>query len=251
MSKNITILGGNGYIGNRCARVLLKNYEYEDIKINIISRNISENKKILDERVIYIIGDALKPEEFKEILLNSTGVIHSIGTLISGNAENYHIINKETCLRPAKIISDLYKEGIIKEKINFVYISAERGLPFPLSLKFGGYIQSKREAENTLCDPVKISGINPIILKPGFVKDSSDRLWSIPLFYAVNLINYIERIILSRISSSIGYYFNLPAAGIELQNLANYAAVGAAGDLDSCIYSNEEMINNKQKFKID
>ena len=140
MSKNITILGGNGYIGNRCARTLLKNYEYEDIKITVISRNIPD-KKIFDERVTYIKGDALKPEEFKEILQNSTGVIHSIGTLISGNAENYHIINKETCIRPAKIISDLYKEGIIKEKINFVYISAERGLPFPLSLKFAGYIQ--------------------------------------------------------------------------------------------------------------
>jgi hypothetical protein len=248
MSKNITILGGNGYVGNRCMKTLLKNYK--DIRINIIARNISEERKISDNRINYIKGDALNPEEFKEILKSSTGVIHSIGTLITSDSEKYNIINKQTCIRPARIISDLYNSGIIKEKVNFVYISAERGLPFPLSLKFGGYIQSKREAEKALCDKEKMFGINPIILKPGFVKDNTDRIWSIPLFYGVNLVNFAEKNILSKVNASIGKTLELPAAGIELEYLARYAAAGAAGDLDKNVYSNDEMIENYQKLKM-
>jgi len=248
MSKNITILGGNGYVGNRCMRVLLKNYK--NININIVARNTAEETKINDNRVTYVKGDALNPEEFKEILQNSTGVIHSIGTLISGNPEKYNIINKETCLRPANLISELFSSGNIKEKINFVYVSAERGLPFPLSIKFGGYIQSKREAERALCDSEKMLGINPIILKPGFVKDNTDRIWSVPLFYGVNLANFAEKNILSKISSTIGESFQLPSAGIELEYLARYAAAGAAGELDNTVYSNDEMIENYQKLKM-
>lgn len=248
MSKNITILGGNGFVGNRCMLTLLKNYK--DVKVNIISRNTAEEKKISDKRITYIKGDALHPEEFKNILIESTGVIHSIGTLISGNSEKYNTINKETCLRPASLINQLFSEGLIKEKVNFVYISAERGLPFPLSMKFGGYIQSKREAEKALCNSEKMPGINPIILKAGFVKDTKDRIWSVPIYHSVNLINFIEKNILTKVNSSIGNTLELPAAGIELEYLARYAAAGAAGELDEICYSNDEMIKNYQKLKM-
>lgn len=247
MSKNITILGGSGYVGNRCMKTLLKNYK--DIKINIVARNIPENKKISDGRVTYIKGDALNPEEFKEILKSSTGIIHSIGTLITGDSEKYNTINKQTCIRPAKVISDLYSNGSINHKVNFVYISAERGLPFPLSLKFGGYIQSKREAEKILCDE-KMLGINPVILHPGFVKDTQDRIWSVPLFYGVNLVNFAEKNILSKIAPTLGKSLELPAAGIELECLARYAAAGAAGDLEKNLYSNDEMNENYLKLKM-
>ena len=247
MSKNITILGGNGYVGTRCMKTLLKNYK--DITINIVSRTAEQGKPISDNRVNYIKGDALNPEEFKDILRNSTGVIHSIGTLINPDPAKYNLINKETCIRPATLINELFAAGEMKEKVNFVYLSAERGLTFPLSLKFGGYITSKRDAEKALCDE-KMAGINGIILKPGFVKDNTDRLWSVPIYHSVNLVRFFENNVLSKVSSSIGDTLELPAAGIELECLARYAAAGAAGDLENNVYSNDEMIENYLKLKM-
>lgn len=239
--KIITVLGGTGYIGKRCVNTLLKNFN--DIKIYIISRK-EERPWKSDPRIVLHRGDALHPEEFEEILLQSTGIIHSIGTLITMQPDNYMMINKESCLRPAKHLNKLLEKEKIDRKTNFVYISAERGLPFPLSLKFGGYISAKRQAEKELLDSEKLQHINPIILRPGFVKDNTDRLWSVPLYHSVNLVNFAENHILSKIIPNIGETMQLPAQGIELDTLSKFASAGAVGNLTKSLYSNDEMINN-------
>ncbi len=248
-SKVITVLGGNGYVGNRCIKTILKNVQ--DVKIYIVSRSGS-NTSIFnnDKRINYIKGDAMNPEGFKDVILESTGIIHSIGTLITMDNNKYHQINKESCLRPAKYANDLLSLSNQNKKINFVYVSAERGLPFPLSLKFHGYIESKRDTEKELLDQNKFSNLNSIILKPGFVKDSHDRKWSVPLYHGVNLVNFAEKNILSKFIPNIGEKLELPAAGIELEILSKYACAGAIGNLDKSIYSNDEMIQDFRNLKL-
>jgi len=248
-AKIITVLGGNGYIGNRCIKTLLRNFN--DLKIFIVSRsykNISQFSG--DKRVGYIKGDAFNPEGFKDVLLESTGIIHSIGTLLTTDNSKYHQINKETCIRTSKYANDLISSSNINKKINFVYVSAERGLPFPLSLKFHGYIESKREAEKILLDQSKNSNLNAIILRPGFVKDNHDRSWSVPLYYGVNILNFAEKNIFDKVIPNIGEKLQLPAHGIELETLAKYACAGAVGNLDKNIYSNDEMIQDVHKLNL-
>lgn len=248
-TKVITVLGGNGYVGNRCIKTLLKNIP--DLKVYAVCR--SDSKTSLfdnDNRVKIIKGDALKPEGFKDVLLESTGIIHTIGTLITTDNNKYFKINKETALTTAKYANEIIGSSNPTKKLNFVYVSAERGLPFPLSLKFGGYLEAKRQAEKELLDTNKFPNLNAIILRPGFVKDNKDRAWSVPLYYGVNLVNFAEKNLLQKIAPGIGEKLQLPAQGIELETLAKYASAGASGRLDKNIYSNDEMIGEVNKLEL-
>lgn len=245
--KVITVLGGSGYVGNRCIKTLLRNYQ--DVKVYIISRSGCDMSLFNhDKRVSAVKGDALNPEGFKDVLLESTGIIHSIGTLITSDNNKYHKMNKETALATAKYANELNSSNA--RKINFVYLSAERGLPFPLSLKFHGYIEAKRQAEQELLDQSKFANLNAIVLRPGFVKDSKDRVWSVPLYYGVNLVNFAEKNLLQKIVPGIGEKLQLPAQGIELETVAKYAAAAAAGSLEKHVYANDEMIRDVQKLKL-
>jgi len=248
-TKVITLLGGNGYVGNRCIKTLLHNIQ--DLKVYVVCRS-NANLSLFnnDKRVSVIKGDALNPEGFKDVLLESTGIIHTIGTLITSDNNKYHKINKETALATAKLANDLIGSSNQSKKLNFVYVSAERGLTFPLSLKYGGYIESKRQAENELLDSNKFANLNAIVLRPGFVKDNNDRVWSVPLYYGVNLVNFAEKNVLQKIMPGIGEKLQLPAKGIELETLAKYACAAATGRLEKHIYSNDEMIENVKNLKM-
>ncbi len=242
MSKVITILGGNGFIGSKCMNTLLKNIP--DIKIYAISRsgNIKypQNKK--DSRVEVIKGDCLNPREFESIIKSSTGIIHSIGVLFTNSNEKYHLINKETCLKVAQIADSSSNKPYI------VYISAMRGIPFPLSLKYHGYIESKRECEQKLLQDFK--NINPVILRPGFVK-SEEKKWTVPIYYGVNLAEMGEKLLLDKMSPTIGEKLQIPSRGIELETLTTFASAGALGLLKSFqIYDNNYMTNEDNKVKL-
>jgi uncharacterized protein YbjT (DUF2867 family) len=243
MSKIITILGGNGYIGSKCANILLKNLK--DVKVYAVSR--TGNLKYLgpkDDRLEIIKGDCLNPSSFEEIIKKSTGIIHSIGVLLTNDNNKYHLINKETCLRVAKEANNLKKD----DKINFVYVSAGRGLPFPLSLKFHGYIESKRECEQSLIND--FTNLNPIILRPGFVK-SNEKLWTVPLYHGVNTCEFIERNLISKIFPGLGDKLQLPTSGIELDDLAHFAVAGALGKLNAGqFYSNDYLKDKHNKVSL-
>lgn len=242
MSRVITILGGNGYIGSKCMSKLLNSFP--NIKINVISRTgaIKYPQNKLDSRVHIIKGDCLNPKEFEEVIKSSTGIIHSIGVLITNSNERYHLINKESCLRVADIANQS------QNKPNFVYISAARGIPFPLSLKYHGYIEAKRECERKLLSDYQ--NINPIILRAGFVK-STEKIWTLPIYYSVNFAEFMEKNLLNKINENIGEKLQLPSRGIELESLTNFACAGALGMLqEHKVYENDYMINEAAKIKL-
>jgi nucleoside-diphosphate-sugar epimerase len=238
MNNIITVLGGNGYIGKRCIEKLLKHNQ--NLKINAICRTgkIDSSNYKFDNRVNVIKGDCLNPQSFLDAIKESTGIIHTIGTLISTDANKYDQLNRQTCIRVAEIANDN------KHNTNFVYISAERGLPFPLSLKFSPYLETKRKCENELLNVY--TNLNSIILRPGFVMDKKDRIWSVPLYYGVNISNFIEENVLNKISNRVGECLQLPAHGIQLDTLAEFAALGALGKLEGKkVYDNSSMIKSK------
>jgi nucleoside-diphosphate-sugar epimerase len=239
MSKVITILGGNGYVGRRCINAVLE--LSDDVKVNVISRSglISSGKVYkYDTNVKFIKGDCLSPESFQDILEESTGIIHSIGALLTtkpdSDPNSYNMLNKESCLRVAQLAN-------LSGKKNFVYLSSAAGLPFPLSLKFGGYILTKREAEAGL---EKMTNLNTVILRPGFVVDATDRVWSVPLKYPVDALNLLDNMVVKKFLPSLSEKLVLPGKSTQLEILAGYAAMGSLGKLKGRVYENEEMIDN-------
>jgi nucleoside-diphosphate-sugar epimerase len=239
MSKHIiSVLGGNGYIGKRIIDTILKLEPNSKIYAICRTGKLDSGNYNFDERVQVVKGDCLKPEPFQDVIKQSTGIVHSIGTLFSFDADKYDKLNRQTCIEVAKIANQN------THNTNFVYVSAERGIPFPLSLKFKPYIDTKRRCENQLIN--EYTNLNTIILRPGFVMDAKDRSWSVPLYYGVNIVNFAEKAILNKISNKIGECLELPAHGISLDTVAHYAASAAVGRLEGKkTYSNEYMLSNK------
>ena len=250
MSKVITIVGGSGYLGKRCIQTFLKSYR--DIKIYAISRNIELNEaKKFDDRVEFIRGDALNPDSFAAYLKKSHGVIHTVGKLISleppTSDSSYNKINYETVMNIAKICEGSSE----KERKNFVYISAERGLMFPLSLIFGGYIESKRKAEEKLLK--EFPKLNTVILRPGLITDMKERPYLTPLSIAFDLTHLVEKKLVDNILPNAGQKLGLPASSIQLDTLCLYACAGTLGKLNQKIYSNDYMndLNNIKNINFD
>jgi nucleoside-diphosphate-sugar epimerase len=245
MMKTITIIGGSGYLGNRCIKTLLNNSS--NIKIYAISRNIELHKTTtFDERVKFVRGDALNPENFKDFISKSDGIIHTVGKLLTceppSSDLSYDKVNYETAMKVANIANDS------KSKKSFVYISAERGLMFPLSLAFSGYIDSKRKAEAKLMK--EFPNLKTFILRPGLITDTKERPYLTPLSIAFDTFNYLEKNVLDKLIPNIGNKANLPAGSIELDTLAIYAAAGSLGKLDEQIISNDYMkdLSNLRKI---
>lgn len=241
-NKFITVLGGSGYVGKHCIYKLLKNTSHKVISISRSGKIDLSIYKDLNEqhlsRLENIKGSALKEIDIKDSLLKSSGVIHSIGTLISLKKDNEEGSYKKMCYETAFIPSEILKNNNKREKTNFVYISAERGLTFPLSLLFDGYIKYKREAEKCLLEN---QNINAYILKPGVICDPKIRSWSVPLYKGVNILNNIEKNILPK-NLNLGECMNLPSQGTMLDILADYAVKGASGELEKNIYKANELI---------
>lgn len=250
--KVITIVGGSGYLGRRCIQTLLNNCS--DIKIYSISRNIElHNMNKYDDRVEQIKGNALNPDSFSPYIQKSTGVIHTVGKIFSTEPPtsdlSYNKVNYESAMKIAKLTNDLSLTN--NSKKNFVYISAERGLVFPLSLAFSGYVDSKRKAEEKLLKD--FPNMNPCILRPGLITDMKDRPYLYPLSILFDMGHCIEKNVIESLSPNLGKRLNLPAGSIELDTLAIYACAGALGKLDEKIYSNDIMrnLNNLKNVRLD
>jgi nucleoside-diphosphate-sugar epimerase len=241
MNKHIiTVLGGNGYIGKRCIDLLLKSNKISKVYCICRSGKIDSTNYHFDpSRFTIVKGDCMNPEPFADIIKESTGIIHSIGILLTNDAQKYDDFNRKTCINVANIANDN------KHKTNFVYISAERGIPFPLSLKYGGYITAKRKCEEELLN--KYTNLNTVILRPGFVVDQRDRSWSVPLSYGVNLVNFVEKSLFDKVFP-LGEKLQLPAHETQLSTLAHYAASGALGNMEGKIYPNSYLLD-PQNYK--
>lgn len=245
MSKIVTVFGGTGFIGRRIIKKLLE--QTPNIKIYSISNNPGYHHLDQDKRTEYLKGNALQPEQFKDILEKSDAIVHSIGKLLTNNQE-YMKINYETCIRIAEVANNNNYHNNDNLKKIFVYISAERGLSFPLNIPFSGYIESKRKAEKELISRFK--NIKPIILRPGMVYDAKERASLFPLYSMSNVINCAEKTFLDKILPNKGEKLGLPPAGIELEALASFAAAGALGKLKYTVYSNDYMNKIENLIKI-
>ena len=240
MSKIVTVLGGTGYVGKRIIQeVLIRGGS--TIKVFSVSRRGTDpSNKSIDSRLEYIKGDCLSPSTFEDVIKSSNSIVHSVGVLITNkkSEENgsYNMVNKESCLRVANLANSFASSS---NKKNVIYVSASRGLPFPLNIYFGGYFKTKLECEEELR---KLNNINAIIIKPGFVKDAKDRWWSVPLGVGTDLLSVIDQNVVKKLNPNASDYLSLPTKSIQLEIVARYCAEGALGHLELRDYLNDEML---------
>lgn len=255
--KKITLLGGSGYVGRSCIKNIVK--LDSNCLINVVSRSDKLDLKSLDigedvNRIKLIKADALHPETFKQELIESTGIIHSIGVLLSLKSNNdpksYYstefltaknaidcILNNKSSLNPIEPMS----------KRNFVYISADRGLPFPLSLAFNGYIKYKREAEKYIFN--HIDEFKPYILRAGVITDNNQKPFLYPIEKGSIIINKIEENILNRFIGKSITEKMIPSYPTKLDHIGLLAAKGALGLINDDYGLEEKNVYNSKEIK--
>jgi nucleoside-diphosphate-sugar epimerase len=211
--KPILVIGGNGYVGSSiCWYAATKG-------IKIISMSRSTKPKYpgpWDSAVEHLQGDAFKPETFKDILPNVSGVIHTVGTLIDSRTPlklndryegSYEQVNRDAALSVIKTLQST------STPVPFVFLSAAKGW-----FMLPGYIETKREVETFLSSASP--SIPYTILRPG-VMVSASNMKLFTASYLVDLFYYQGQLLKSIGLSSAPSCF--PAKTLPLELVAEAA----------------------------
>jgi len=238
--KKALITGSSGYVGNYTLKYMAQ--QCPDWFIYGMSRTgkmrDEEVKKL--SNVQFMKGNCLLPETFEHKLNNIEAVIHAVGILFENKKDasrTYSAVNRDTCIDMAKELNRV--SGERNEKRRFVMISSEKGLPF-----MPGYLESKREAEDYLLN--ECPNLDVHILRPGFIWNSRERVWSMPVKYIVDaawaadhyLLKYIPP--LSNMADPL-----IPARSVELETVAHVAIQCAIGRFKERIYTNQMLLDEE------
>ena len=147
VKETVLLLGGTGFIGRNIIDYILKNKEYSNYKIVVLSRNFQRD---IDESIEYVTGDYAD----KSVLIrlfskwNFTKVFHcatSTTPLTSGN----------------NILSDI--NGNLIATIGLLDVMRDFGCKYILYLSSGGAVYGEKNlekiSENDICEPLSSYGV--------------------------------------------------------------------------------------------
>jgi len=180
--RTLCILGGNGFVGSAIASQAVD----LGAKVYCVNRSGKLNAPApWVEKVTWVKGDAMSPNDFSAVLEESEAVVHSIGALFDssitkfrrpGAEGTYEHMNRET----AKSIGQKLNE--LKGNKKMVYLSASKSIPF-----IPRYLTTKIEAEDFLFD---LSDVRTSVLRPGVIS-SDEKLTKKFIKYPVNIYSSI------------------------------------------------------------
>jgi len=205
--KSVFIAGSTGYLGTRLAKSLLdRGYE-----VRALARAGSESKAPSGCSVL--VGDALKPETYRESI-NADTFVHLIGVAhpSPAKAELFRTIDL-----PAAIASiDAAKYADVR---HFVYLSVAHPAPV-----MKAYIETRVKAEEHLLS----SGMNATIVRPWYVFGPGHR-WAyalIPFYKICELIPASREgalrcglVTLNQMIAALTHAVETPATGIRYFNV--------------------------------
>ena len=225
--KKVLVTGSSGYVANYLILTLAKKYPQTAI-IGMSRSGVARTPAIMDQypNVEYLKGDCLAPESFKDVMQDVDGCIHTVGVLVEGKDPKltYAAMNRDTCVNTAKVFND---HASAEAKRNFVMVSSAKGPP-----GLPGYLSTKIEAENYLLN--ECPNINPYIVRPGFIWNKEHRGWSVPLYYATELLYQINEKVMKKAGPLHGPTdFLFPAKPTKLETVGHFCIESVMGNLDS------------------
>ena len=145
-----------------------------------------------NSKIDWLVGDILTPQKHLEQINSADIIIHTIGTLFDtsvtkgtqpGGVGTYEQVNRDTLV---SLLAHLQSPKRI------IYLSSASSPPF-----IHRYLTTKHEAEELLL----ASQHDGYSLRPGFIFDAKQRVWSIPIKHAISLWSkiypYAHRIVIS------------------------------------------------------
>lgn len=245
MGKKIMVTGSSGYVGNYIIKTLAK--KHPDILVIGMSRSglAREPETAKLSNVEYVKGDCLEPESFREHLTDVDGVIHCVGTLIEKKNNpklTYNAMNRDSTINVAAELQDIAEHK--GEHRTFVLLSSEKAPPF-----LDAYMTSKLEAEEFLMK--ECPNLKTTVVRPGFIVDKTDRWWSIPLSWGVDMAWWLGENVNKKLPFGAYLDFLYPAKSVQLRTVAHFCNEGALGNLgDSKIIKNEGLIQYEVEHRI-
>ena len=234
-TKAILVTGGSGYVGSFILKTLAARFP------NYTLFSISRSGNVRDSAVGKITqlktlkGNCLEPSTFEDVLKECDGVIHSVGTLVGqgkgSDPGSQQSLNRDSCIRVAELFDRLSTQ---EQRKRFVMISSEKGPPF-----IDDYIMYKREAENFLINDLK--NVSCTIVRPGFITSVSERAWSIPLKFGVDLAYLMNDKVFKNLPGGGMLDYFTPARSISLDTVADAAIQAVNGDVDVEMITNENL----------
>ncbi|KAI7816433.1 hypothetical protein BC939DRAFT_469168 [Gamsiella multidivaricata] len=209
LAKKLLVVGGTGGVGFQvCKLAVARGWD-----VTSLSRRgkptMTEATKAdfvapqgWTQKVNWAKGDSLEPNSYKDTIVGTNAVVHTVGLLLEDNYKE--ILHSQSLNDLTKNVQSTFrgqnpldtsktpKSGLTYEKVNrdtaitvaneagkagvdsFVYISAAFSPPMVPNR----YITTKREAEHALL--THPSGFRPIIFRPGFLS-TPERPITLPL----------------------------------------------------------------------
>ncbi|KAF8932845.1 hypothetical protein EDD21DRAFT_380425 [Dissophora ornata] len=209
LAKKLLVVGGTGGVGFQVCKVAVaRGWDVTSLsrrgKPTMTETNMSDfvAPQGWTQKVNWAQGDSLDPSSYKEAIVGTNAVVHTVGILLEDNykevlhSQSFEDLTKniQSAIRGSNPLDTgkKPKSGLTYERINrdtaitvaneagkegvdtFVYISAA----FPPPMVPNRYITTKREAEHALL--TNTTGFRPIIFRPGFLS-TPERPITLPL----------------------------------------------------------------------
>ncbi len=153
MNKRLVVTGGDGFVGRHVCRIAVA-HGHQVVSISRSGRGDVQGDWA--DKVEWISGNVLVPEEWRHHLEGADAVIHCVGIMREQprKGQTYERVNADS----TEIVGwEAEHAGVSR----FVFMSADT----PRQVVPNGFIEAKRRAERSL----RRSPINESILRPSFV----------------------------------------------------------------------------------
>lgn len=155
----IIVFGGNGYVGSHICQQALKQ-GFQVVSVNRSGRPAHLQGPWLND-VDWVMGDALKPETYKDLLPGASAVITTVGTFGTND-----VMYKVCGTANIEIFNAAADAGVGGASFISVHDYKFAGAWHMQDFLLKGYFQGKRDAEKVLFERFPASGV---ALRPSFI----------------------------------------------------------------------------------
>ena len=239
--KKVLVTGSSGFVADYVMRELSRRVPH--LKIIGMSRSgVSRHPELMGDfpNVTYFKGNCLHPEEYKDILQDVDGLIHSVGSIVedTSNPElTFKAMNRDSAVNMARDFNAISTE---EEMRKFVLISTAEA---PLMQE--EYLRAFREAEDYVTS--KCPKLDVTILRPGYIWSKDFKQYGYD--EQQSLTPFFRKIMEVMVGSDLPYLFGSETPN-NLETVGHFACEGVLGNLDEKLICEHHMLKYDDDNKV-
>ncbi|CAM0136956.1 hypothetical protein VKS41_007553 [Umbelopsis sp. WA50703] len=208
MPNHRLIIIGKGLVASSIAKQAASTTRYGSV--TLVSRNKpTQEMDQLPNKVSHVQGNALYPSPFSDTIRAASAVVSTVGTIKdekNNEDGSYERLNRDAVVSVAREMVKTQPDDLDKRCL--VYFSAANAPPgFLLDPR---YINSKREAEETLLSKEFQDKLRVVIFRPGIIYSMSQRKFMLPIAVETMLMSAVLRPFRHQLPDSLQFLADKP-----------------------------------------